>query len=128
MQNYENENFATTLLLHNLLYATHPPLPSAKRFFNAARQCYFDLKTNKEPCFSILSIIILCIQGCGTGSACTIPLGSGSRSEKLKNNNRKCKEICNNSKFKVNLDHVVRFFTFEQSFCIFSIIPVENSS
>ena len=35
-RNYENENFAATLLLHNLPSATHPPLPSAKRFFNAA--------------------------------------------------------------------------------------------
>ena len=41
------------------VFATHPSLPTAKRFFNAARQCYFDMKTNKEPCFSILSIIIL---------------------------------------------------------------------
>ena len=38
-QNYENENFAATLLLHNLPSATHPPLPSARRFFNAAGQC-----------------------------------------------------------------------------------------
>ena len=45
----------------NLPPATHPPLPSAKRFFNAAWQCYFDMKMNKEPCFSILSIIILCL-------------------------------------------------------------------
>ena len=59
-RNYKNENFAATQLLHNLPYATHPPLLSAKRFFNAARQCYFDMKTIKEPCFSILSIIILC--------------------------------------------------------------------
>ena len=42
-------------------FATHPPLPSAKRFFNAAQQCYFDMKTNKEQCFSILSFIILCV-------------------------------------------------------------------
>ena len=52
---YENENFAATLLLHNLPSATHPPLPSARRFFNVARQCFFDMKTNKEPYFSILS-------------------------------------------------------------------------
>ena len=52
-RNYKNENFAATLLLHNLLSATHPPLLSAKRFFNGARQCYFDMKTNKELCFSI---------------------------------------------------------------------------
>ena len=59
LHNYENENFSATLLLHNLPSATHPPLPSARRFFNAARQCYFEMKTNKEPCFSILSFIIL---------------------------------------------------------------------
>ena len=58
-RNYENENFAATLLLHNLLSATHPPLSSARRFFNAARQCYFEMKTNTEPYFSILSSIIL---------------------------------------------------------------------
>ena len=58
-RNYENENFAATLLLHNLPSATHPPLPSARRFFNAVRQCYFEMKPNKEPCFSILSIILL---------------------------------------------------------------------
>ena len=48
-QNYENKIFAATLLLHNLLSAsaTHPPLLSARRFFNAARQCYFYIKTNK---------------------------------------------------------------------------------
>ena len=64
--NYENKNLAGTLLLHNLpSAATHPPLPSAKRFFNAARQCYFEMKTNKEPFFSILSSIILwCILYC----------------------------------------------------------------
>ena len=39
---------------------TDPPLLSAKTLFNVARQCYFEMKTNKEPCFSILSIIILC--------------------------------------------------------------------
>ena len=48
-QNYETENFATTLLLHNLPSATHPPGPSARRFFNAAQQCYFEMKTNTEP-------------------------------------------------------------------------------
>ena len=58
-QNYENKNFAATLLLHNLPSATHPPLPSARRFFNAARQSYFEMKTNTEPYFSILSSIIL---------------------------------------------------------------------
>ena len=61
-RNCENKYFAATLLLQNLLSATHPPLLSAKRFFNAARQCYFDMKTNKEPCFSLLSIIILWLQ------------------------------------------------------------------
>ena len=35
------------------------PSPSAKTLFNAVRQCYFEMKTNKELCFSILSIIIL---------------------------------------------------------------------
>ena len=59
IKNYGNENFAATLLLHNLLSATHPPLPSARRFFNVARQCFFDMKTNKESYFSILSFIIL---------------------------------------------------------------------
>ena len=39
-----------------------PPLLSAKTLFNAARQCYFEMKPNKEPCFSILSIIILCLR------------------------------------------------------------------
>ena len=57
-QNYEI--FAATLLLHNLLSATHPPLPSAKTFFIAARQCYFETKTIKQPYFSILSSIIIC--------------------------------------------------------------------
>ena len=46
-------------LLLTLLFQTHPPLPFAKRLFNVARQCYFDMKANKEPYFSILSIIIL---------------------------------------------------------------------
>ena len=50
-----------TLLLHNLPSATHPPLPSARRFFNEARQCYFEMKTKKEPYFSILSSLILCV-------------------------------------------------------------------
>ena len=36
-QDYENKNFAATLLLHSLQSATHPPLTSAKRFFNVAR-------------------------------------------------------------------------------------------
>ena len=53
-QNYENKNFAAILLLHNLPPATHPPFPSAWRFFNVARQCYFEIKTNMEPYFSIL--------------------------------------------------------------------------
>ena len=44
---------------HNLLSATHPPLTSARRFFNAAWQCYFEMKTNTEPYFSTLSSIIL---------------------------------------------------------------------
>ena len=39
--------------------ATHPPLPSAKTFFIVARLCYFEMKTNKETYFSILSSIIL---------------------------------------------------------------------
>ena len=56
---YENENFAATLLLHNLLSAFHPPLPSARRIFNVALQCYFEVKTNTEPYFSILSSLIL---------------------------------------------------------------------
>ena len=56
--------FAATLLLHNLPTVTHPPLPSAKRFFIAEKQCYLEMKTLKEPYFSILSIlssIILCM-------------------------------------------------------------------
>ena len=57
--NYENKNFAATLLLHNLPSATHPLLPSVRRFSNAVRQCYFEMKTIKEPYFSILSSIIL---------------------------------------------------------------------
>ena len=60
LQNYEYENFAATLLLHNLPSATHPPLQSARRFFNVEQQCYFEMKTNTEPYFSILSSIILC--------------------------------------------------------------------
>ena len=58
-RNYENKNFSATLLLHNLPSATHPPLTSARRFFNAAQQCYFEMMTNKELYFSILSSIIL---------------------------------------------------------------------
>ena len=50
---------AATLLLHNLPSATHPPLPSAKTFFIAARQCYFEMKTIKQPYFSILSSLSL---------------------------------------------------------------------
>ena len=65
LQNYGNKNFAATLLLHNLPSATHPTLPSDRRFFNAARQCYFEMKTNKEPYFSILSSKILwCFVSC----------------------------------------------------------------
>ena len=30
-----------------LLSATHPPLPSTRRFFNVAWKCYFEMKTNK---------------------------------------------------------------------------------
>ena len=36
---------------YNLLSATHPPLPSARRFFNVARQCYFEMKTNTKHTF-----------------------------------------------------------------------------
>ena len=61
-RNYKNENFEATLLLHNLPSATHSPLPSARRFFNAAQQCYFEMKTNTEPYFSVLSSIILCTE------------------------------------------------------------------
>ena len=57
------KNFAATLLLYNLPSATHPPIPSAKRFFISARQCYLEMKkTLKEPYFSILSSIILCMK------------------------------------------------------------------
>ena len=59
LRNYENENFASNLLVHNLPSATQPSLPSARRFFNVARQCYFKMKTNSEQYFSILSSIIL---------------------------------------------------------------------
>ena len=31
------------------LSATQRPLPSARRFFNAVRQCYFEIKMNTEP-------------------------------------------------------------------------------
>ena len=55
------------VLLHNLPSATHTPLLSAQRFFNVARQCYFEMKTNKKPYFSFLSSIILkffhCLKG-----------------------------------------------------------------
>ena len=51
--------FAATLLLHNLPSATHPSLPSAKRFFIVARQCYLEMKTIKQPYFYILSSLIL---------------------------------------------------------------------
>ena len=49
--------FAATLLLHNQLSATHPPLLSAKTFFIAALQCYFEKKTIKPPYFSIPLIV-----------------------------------------------------------------------
>ena len=45
------------------------PSPSAKTLFNAVRQCYFEMKTNKELCFSILSIIILW-SGCNSIGFC----------------------------------------------------------
>ena len=48
-----------TIHIHNLPSAAPTPLPSARRFFNATRQCYFEMKTNMEPYFSILSSIIL---------------------------------------------------------------------
>ena len=56
------QNFAAILLLQNLPSATHPPLPSAWRFFNAVQQCYIEMKTNKEPCFSILPSVILWLE------------------------------------------------------------------
>ena len=56
LRNYKDENFAASLLLHNLPSATHP---SGRIFFNVAWQCYFEMKTNTEPYFSILSSIIL---------------------------------------------------------------------
>ena len=34
------------------------PLPSAIRFYNVVQQCYFEMKTNTEPYFSILSSTI----------------------------------------------------------------------
>ena len=40
--------------------STQTPLLSARRFFNVAQQCYFEMKTNTEPYFSILSSIVLC--------------------------------------------------------------------
>ena len=80
----KNENFAATLLLHNLLSATHPPLLSARRFFNAVRQCYFEMKPNKEPCFSILSIIILWYRrSMGVSDPHKFSCGSGSRITKM---------------------------------------------
>ena len=48
---------------------TDPPLLSAKTLFNAARQCSLEMKTNKELCFSILSIIILW-SGCNSIGFC----------------------------------------------------------
>ena len=48
---HEIKNFAATLLLHNL--------PSAKRFFIEARQCYLEMRMIQQPYFSILSSIIL---------------------------------------------------------------------
>ena len=60
----KKKNFAATLLLLNLTSATHPPLLSAIRFFNAAQQCYFEMKTKTEQYFSILSFIILCSALC----------------------------------------------------------------
>ena len=54
LQNDENLNFAATLLLHNLLSATHPPLSSARRFFTVAQQCYFEMKTNTEEYGTVL--------------------------------------------------------------------------
>ena len=42
LKNYENENFATTLLLH---------------IFNVARQCYFEMKMNAEPIVLFHSVI-----------------------------------------------------------------------
>ena len=35
-------------------------LLSARKFLNDVRQCYLEMKTNKEPSFSILSSLILC--------------------------------------------------------------------
>ena len=75
--------FAATLLLHNLLSATHPPLPSAKRFFIAARQCYLEMKTIKQPYFSILSSIILWIGACPPLSAYTPSRVNSVRPQKL---------------------------------------------
>ena len=42
-----------------LLHSTHPPLPSSKTFFIAARQCSLEMKTIKQQYFSILSSLIL---------------------------------------------------------------------
>ena len=58
-QKTDERILSPALLLHNLPSATHPPLPSAKRFFIAVRQCYLEMKTIKQPYFSILSSIIL---------------------------------------------------------------------
>ena len=70
LRNYNNKNFAAALLLHNLPSATHLPLPSARRFFNVARQCYFEMKTNTETYFSILSSIILWVKHSGEHIMC----------------------------------------------------------
>ena len=62
-RNHENKNFAAPysyIICHLLLTLPSSPLPSARRFFHPRmRQCYFEMKTNKELYFSILSSIIL---------------------------------------------------------------------
>ena len=61
--NYKNQHFCShpTPTQSAFCYSTHPPLPSAKTFFIAARQCYFEMKMIKQTYFSILSSFILCL-------------------------------------------------------------------
>ena len=80
--------FATTLLLRNLPSATHPPLPSAKTFFIAMRQCYFEMKSIKQPYFSILSSLILCVCGSNCEESCVDQ--TGKRAVWFKQVNKNC--------------------------------------
>ena len=59
LQNYKNKIFCSHPTPTQSAVCYSPSPPAAKRFFIAARQCYLDLKTLKEPYFSILASIIL---------------------------------------------------------------------